>query len=1167
MKIKSIFKKILGPFLGLILIFTTLLTPIVSTQTAYAVPETTETQQQTDQQATQQTDQQADQQAQDTESQETSEADENKSTCYDNAGGLGWLICPTTGLLANIIDTLYSAIEGFLKISPLSTDNTSPIYLVWQYARDITNIVFVIFLLVIVWSQLTGVGISNYGIKKTLPRIIIAAILVNLSYFICTLAVDVSNIIGVSVKNFLVGIAETAAGSAEVTTSINFSDVFAGLVAGGTIAGIAIGLSGGLGHLLWMFLGTVLAGAVSIFVGFLTVAMRQAVVAILVMISPLAFVCYLLPNTEKWFEKWKSTLTSMLVFYPMFAGLFGACQLAGWAITASAGDNAFFIILGLAVRVLPLFMAAKLLKMSGTVLGQVSGALSKATDPLRRNARKMGLAQGEMYKQRYIANSFMPAAGLRRYMDKRQRLRDLNTKSNLEARAALAESGAQKIIGTGGETYDPGNPNQRIRTTVWTRNAKNAMNQTLEAQTAAMDTHHILGNYSNFHNKTAADRALNTQGGVNFMEYTRAESAAIADNYADIDWLMGKYDGIRKLGAGNYQYDHYITGAAGALKSSGEALVLGQIISKAAANESKRRQALGYVFAKYGYPKGDARDAYVGYYVNDDGLATYAPDANGNRELVKINEKGEIDQKNGRPEMGPGEFLKYHPEVLQGYKKYELVPDGKGGVKKRFYFDAKDQDGKFVTRVYRDDGPSMKEALAGWDMPIQDPINGLYGILSGINPGDIKVEGLEGVGLAKLSTTLGRAMMSSKYSEKATFAGPMYATSVGARLVKDFVHQNIERFDNIVKTAKPSKFNTQDFAELNQLHQLMDPKNWDYMLFDEESLMSRRNVNGKFLEGTRIVLDENGNPKRNAKGKIVTVTVPADQATKEELQNTIIVKMINPTASRMATMMTRITQQTLDNQKPGVAEEWVGLLNDLELIRDKLGFNKEHPELKDEEFIKKYPLLTNPLAEQTSSDIIIQARNLRRELNPTVSNIPGGGPINRTGNNSLGGPQGNNSGNPTTAGAPASGQTYGNDHVHSLDELHQMIDRARQGREDRMGADPIFTDEQRAADAELQHELDEEYEAESRMMGDLDPSDNPNLQIRINDIAATTTDGEDFYVAAMNELIDTFTITNDEHLRDLIDDFENFHTSNFGATADEFHDYLDSLLDSYNYLG
>lgn len=1213
MEIKSIFKKAFAPVLGLFLVFSLLFTPIntsavpqssLENTTQTTAPTTTETTQTTAPTAenaqnttpattttdTTQTTTDTTQTTTTTDSSTTSETE--KSTCYDNVGGLGWLICPTTGLLADIIDNLYSGIESYLKISPLSTDTSSPIYLIWQYARDITNVVFVIFLLVIVFSQLTGVGISNYGIKKTLPRIIVAAILVNISYFICTLAVDLSNIIGVAIKNFLMGIAETAAGGTEVPTAINFGDVFAGLIAGGTIAGIAIGLTGGLSHLLWMFIGTALAGTISIFIGFLTVALRQAVVAVLVMISPLAFVCYLLPNTEKWFDKWKSTLTSMLIFYPMFAGLFGAAQLAGWAITASAGDNAFFVILGLAVRVLPLFMAAKLLKMSGTVLGQVSAAFTKWTDPAVRGARKWSAEQGEMHKQRYIANSFMPSASLRRYMDTRKRLRDIDTKNNLEARASLAEAGAQKIIGTGGEDYDPGNPNAVIRTTAYARDAKNAQNLALEAQVAALDTQHILGHYDEFHGGTFRDQQLAAQSGHNFMEFSRAESAAIADNYADIDWLMGKYDAITHLGPGNYAYDHYVTGAAGALGSSGEALVLGQIIGKAAANEAKRRQSLALVYAKYGFPKGEVRDAVVGYYTNDDGLATFAPDKYGNRELVRINEKGELDP-NGRPEIGPGEFLKYHPEVLQGYKKYEEVPDGKGGVKKRLYFDVKDQEGKYVTRVFRDDGPSMKETLAGWDMPIQDPIDGLYGILSGINPGDIKVDGLEGVGLAKLSTTLGRALNASKYSDKATFASPMYATSVTNRYIKDFCHQNIERFDNIAKTAKPSKFNTQDFAELQQLHRLLDPKNWKSMIFNEESMRTRRNVNGKYLEGTRILFDDSGNIQRDKNGKIMTVTVSPDEATPEELQNTIIVKLINPAASKIATMMTRITPQTLDNQKPGVAEEWTGVYDDLKLIRGKLGLDTANPQLRDEEFIKKYPLLANPLAEQTKSDLLIKSREIRHDLTGGASSLPGGGPINNTGGNPLGGPtvvrdknsvnvvHGNNYGsvggngtnrvvnNPLAAGAPASGQTYHNRHAHTLEELDQMIAHADQARAARGNAQPTMTPEQQAAEAALWRKIDaefeEEYPTDRFLAGDLDPSENPNIQVRINNIANLVYDGEDFYRGAMGVLTDAYTTSGDEALAGIIDDFGTFHDTHFGSTTEQYQEHLDDLLSGYIY--
>ena len=94
---------------------------------------------------------------------------QNELSCSEQIGILSFIICPTTGLLAKGIDALYSTIENFLVIKPITTDNKSPIYIIWSYVRNIANIIFIIFLLLIVYSQVTGLGFSNYNIKKMLP--------------------------------------------------------------------------------------------------------------------------------------------------------------------------------------------------------------------------------------------------------------------------------------------------------------------------------------------------------------------------------------------------------------------------------------------------------------------------------------------------------------------------------------------------------------------------------------------------------------------------------------------------------------------------------------------------------------------------------------------------------------------------------------------------------------------------------------------------------------------------------------------------------------------------------------------------------------------------------------------------------------------------------------
>ncbi|MBR5389252.1 hypothetical protein IK146_01690 [Candidatus Saccharibacteria bacterium] len=307
--------------------------------------------------------------------------EENSNTCYDESGSLGWLVCPTTGFLARVTDGLYEIIQQMLVINPLTTDSDSPYHQIWSIFRDITNVIFAIFFLIIIFSQVSGFGISNYGIKKLLPKIIVSAILINLSYIICAALVDVSNILGASLKGLFSNVEQsvTATGiiaSAAEGTKIDFSNIVSGLIGGGLIAGLAVGASGGLGAIFFSLLPVLLTAVFAVAIAYVTIAARQAFVYLLIMVSPLAFVCNLLPNTEKWFTTWKKSLSQMLFFYPMFAVLFGACSLVGWTIIAAAED-VLVLIMGIAVKVIPLIACWPLLKMSGTLPGQINSMLTK----------------------------------------------------------------------------------------------------------------------------------------------------------------------------------------------------------------------------------------------------------------------------------------------------------------------------------------------------------------------------------------------------------------------------------------------------------------------------------------------------------------------------------------------------------------------------------------------------------------------------------------------------------------------------------------------------------------------------------------------------------------------------------------------------------------------
>ncbi|MBQ3309142.1 MFS transporter [Candidatus Saccharibacteria bacterium] len=1082
---------------------------------------------------------------------DTAAADE---TCYDQVGAIGWLVCPATGVLGKAIDGIYNIIEELLTVQPLSTDGSSPIFQVWQIMRDITNIVFVIVLLIIVYSQITGIGIANYGIKKALPKLIIAAVLVNLSFIICALAVDLSNIIGASLRGVFESIEVNAINSGGLgdAAHVTWTELAGALIGGGAVAGISIGVAGGLGAFLWPVLAALIGGILSVIVGLVTIGLRQALVAMLIMIAPLAFVAYLLPNTEQYFKKWKDVLISMLIFYPMFSLLFGAAQLAGWAIIASSGNagnlGPFFVVLGMAVQVFPLFLSVSLLKMSNTILGSISSKLNSLFDKPRSGVRAFTDQQRQLAANRHINNSLLPSAGLRRYLDARNRRRELDLENEGIIRKGRAEIYARKKI-AGNVAYRPGEEHQDLKANASTRSAKEAANTALELSYVNLDTEHVLGHYDTYHKNTKRDQRLNAAAGQNFMQSFRANLAAENDAFADQDWVMGEYNKIRALGESNYKYKSHIIGAAGALGREGEHTVLGEVIAKSAANESKRKSYTSLVYSKYGYGKSDARSMIVGYYVDDDGFATTKPDEKGRREKLKT-----YVDKNGVShnisERSPGEFLKYHPEYLEqsAYDKYELIKNpSTGEMERHYYYDARDQQGKFIGRIYKNDSAAMKELLSNWDMPIADPINGLYGILSGIYENPKRPFGLQGVGLAQLSTTLNRATMSSGFKEKAAFAGPMYATSVGQRYITDFVQLNIARLDNLIKTAKPSGFNTQDVAEFNQLQMLMNPANWDWMLFDEQSLRSYRNVNGQHLKGTRFMLDENGNPIRdkNGKIKIADKNIPIEKATLEELKNTILTKFLLPAAPKFATMMSRVTNGIIDNQKPGVAENWNKLLDSMDL------WNKK-------EWTSKYPALDNPFAEQTN-DTISRAREISHRIRPqrrnTSINPNQPSPYMRElmynstvrANSGMGDPSAENQStskdNPKTDSASSSLNQEGAPSKNTSPNLDTTPSTPYQ-----------LTEEDRAVDREF---MKEEEEAEWSIWAK-GPETSRNYRVRIDLLASEYAYDTQAFIEAVSDYLHDVCVE-DSRLDSVIEKFEDFIVMNGGDDSLTTEDYAAAL--------
>ncbi|NTW62076.1 acyltransferase [Candidatus Saccharibacteria bacterium] len=343
-------------------------------------------------------------------SQQASPANPGVKSC-SVTGGMGWVICPISNTIANAMDYVFSALTGYLHVTPVTTNTNTALYRAWSYMRGFANVAFLIVFLIIIYSQLTSLGISNYGIKKLLPRLIIAAILVNLSYYICAIGVDISNILGQSVQGLFMNLRNGLVGAE--TNNIGWKGMTEFVLSGGTAAtagltGLVIVLTDyGIVGSIYLLLPVLMTGLFSILVALLVMACRQALVTILVIVSPLAFVAYLLPNTEKWFEKWQSTLMTMLILFPAFSAIYGGSQLAASAIIQNA-DSINLIILGMMVQVAPLMITPMLIKLSGSMIGKIANFVSPLNRGIVDRTRKFGQDRADNVKAERLGTAPRP---------------------------------------------------------------------------------------------------------------------------------------------------------------------------------------------------------------------------------------------------------------------------------------------------------------------------------------------------------------------------------------------------------------------------------------------------------------------------------------------------------------------------------------------------------------------------------------------------------------------------------------------------------------------------------------------------------------------------------------------------------------------------------------
>lgn len=413
--------------------------------------------------------------------------EENKDSekCKDNPAGdddgdgskdknscaiewVGWIMCPVIRGANGMVVSTYSLMQQhFLNIKADEIfQQDKPAFKTWSSLRDIANVFFVIILSIIIFSQVSGVGISNYGIKKMLPKIIVFAILVNISWYISVIMIDISNIVGHSLFEWLSGDGTWQFSSDSQSEDSPVEQILSGgntaaAIGVGTAAAISGAFAAGSSILLFIF-----SAALALIMMVFILLIRQAAVIVLVVVSPVAFVAGILPNTEGFFKKWMKFLKNMLMIYPICSLIVGGSIFVSNLLYNNESSPLLKVAYGL-LPILSLFTIVAIIKsvlsiidgltggnLRGT-LDKMSGKLTSATansrplkraEEFHRNLKVGGLAIGRDAREA----KYQEGKANRTYRRNRKELQRLQSKDSLTA----AESRRYTQLGAENAKYE-----------------------------------------------------------------------------------------------------------------------------------------------------------------------------------------------------------------------------------------------------------------------------------------------------------------------------------------------------------------------------------------------------------------------------------------------------------------------------------------------------------------------------------------------------------------------------------------------------------------------------------------------------------------------------------------------------------------------------------------
>jgi hypothetical protein len=382
---------------------------------------------------------------------------EKLTSCSANFNSaFSWIVCPMLDLADKIIGVAYAQVEGQLCFNTGNVSSTggptcgganglsASVQRAWNVFKNIASAVVIIVMLIVVIAQAVSseTFLSAYTVRKMLPRLVAAVILMQLSWPLLKYSIDLSNDAGKAIGDLMMA---PFGGPANMKLSALIGHGVKD--ATGTGAGqftfdlfTVIASVAALYYLIPALPLLALYVLVGVFIAFFVLVVRKLLIIMLVILAPLAFIAWVIPGTETYWKMWKDNLVKLLLMFPMIMAMLSAGRILAY-ITANAGNAGLMaplrpaiihvgplpvpyvasvtgfadlaIIIGAFFA--PYFLIPKTYSWGGSLMRQAGGYLEKGTERFSKKPQEYLQKNEEGWREERRRRSQERVSGHREY--------------------------------------------------------------------------------------------------------------------------------------------------------------------------------------------------------------------------------------------------------------------------------------------------------------------------------------------------------------------------------------------------------------------------------------------------------------------------------------------------------------------------------------------------------------------------------------------------------------------------------------------------------------------------------------------------------------------------------------------------------------------------------